>query len=203
MPAEAPAPKVPAPKAPAPTTTGGTVTAKAAGWKASDATSSYALTAAERAALDAQTADERAADRKELKAKAKRLKQLRKVAKDGKPTLSDTDTKELADLEALDTRVKATAKLAFQKQDTEEVLAAAELTVNGWYSNIVTGSFLGIPLTVHRELADRLDKAQGALVGDATINPEDSRPPTSARRSGCTSPSRTCASRRRRPGARS
>ena len=87
-------------------------------------------------------------------------------------TPTDADTKEFADLEALEARVKAAATLAFQKQDTEEVLTAAGLTVSGWYSNIVTGSFLGIPLKVHKQLADRLDRAQSALVGDATINPQ-------------------------------
>ena len=168
-PATVPA-KAPAPKQPAPTATGGAIAAKAAGWKASDATSSYALTADERAALDAQTAAERAADRKELKAKAKRLKELRKGEKAG--TLTDADKKELAGLQEVEARVKAAAKLAFQKQDTEEVLTAAELTVSGWYSNIVKGSFLGIPLRVHQELADRLDRAQSALVGDAKINPD-------------------------------
>ena len=167
-PAPVPA-KAPAPKPSAPTATGGAIAAKAAGWKASDATSSYALTVDERAALTAQTADERAADRNELKAKAKRLKALRKGEKAG--TLTDADTKELASLQAVEARVKAAAKLAFQKLDTEEVLAAAGLTVSGWYSNIVKGSFLGIPLRVHQELADRFDTAQSALVGDATINP--------------------------------
>ena len=166
-PAPVPA-EAPAPKPSAPTATGGAI-AKAAGWKASDATSSYALTADERAALKAQTAEERAADRKELKAKAKRLKELRKGEKAG--TLTDADTKDLATLQALEARVKAAAKLAFQKQDTEEVLGAAGLTVSGWYSKIVEGSFLGIPLRVHQELADRLDRAQSALVGDAKINP--------------------------------
>ncbi|HKE76985.1 MAG TPA: M15 family metallopeptidase [Acidimicrobiales bacterium] len=157
--APAPAPaKAPAPKPSAPTATGAAV-AKAAGWKASDATSSYALTDDQRAALN---------DHKELRAKAKRLKELRKAEKAG--TLSDADTAELATLQALEARVKKAGKLAFQKEDTEEVLAAAGLTVKGWYSNIVQGSFLGIPLTVHKDLAERLDRAQNALVGDENIN---------------------------------
>jgi hypothetical protein len=147
------------------------VAPRASGWKASDATSSYELTADERAALNAQTGAERAADRKELKDKGKRIKELRKKEKAG--TLNEAETKELTGLEALEARVKAAAKLAFQKQDTEEVLLAADptLTVSKWYSNIVKGSFLGIPLRVHQELADRLDRAQSALVGDAKINP--------------------------------
>jgi hypothetical protein len=129
------------------------------------------LTVDERAALNAQTREERAADRKELKAKAKRLKALRKDEKAGRLTDADAQ-KELAGLQALEARVRATAKLAFQKQDTEEVLAAAGLTVSGWYSNVVKGSFLGIPLRVHQELADRLDRAQSTLVADTTVNPK-------------------------------
>ena len=162
--------KAPAPNPPAPTATDRAIAAKAAGWKASDATGSYALTADERSALEAQTADERAADRTDLNTKSKRLKALRKGEK--KDTLTDAEKTELAGLKALEARVKAAAKLAFQKQDTEEVLIAAGLTVSGWYSNIVQGSFLGIPLRVHKELADRLDRAQSSLVGDATINPQ-------------------------------
>jgi hypothetical protein len=168
-PAPAPAPaaptpvpaKAPDPKPPAPRATGGAV-AKAAGWKESDATASYALTAEQRAALN---------DHKELKAQAKRLKELRKAEKAG--TLTADDAKDLATLQALEARVKRAGKLEFQREDTEEVLAAAGKTVKDWYSDIVEGSFLGIPLKVHKELAERLDRAQSALVGDATINPTE------------------------------
>lgn len=168
--AAAPAPK-PAPKPPA---SAGTAAAKPtnalAGWKTSDATAAYTLTVDERAALDAQTADERDADRTELKAKKKRLKDLRAAKRKG--PLGVAESKELADLEALEGKVKAAGKLAFEKQDTEEVLKAAGFTVTGWYSDVVKGTFLGIPLRVHKELAERLERAQSTLVADTKTNPK-------------------------------
>jgi len=163
-PAQAPAPTTteapaaPTTEAPAPGSTG--TAAKARAWRAADATAQYALTEAERAVLP-ETAAERRADKVELAAKAKRLAQLRRKKKP-----SDAEKTELADLEALQTRVKAAAK-----DEAGGVLARAGFTVEGWYSQIVKGEFLGISLRVHKELAERFDKAQDKLVNDTAINP--------------------------------
>lgn len=84
--------------------------------------------------------------------------------------LREGEEKELADLQALKERVE-TAQRALRRQDVDEVLGAAGQTVAGWFGDIQKGTFLGIPLRVHRALAERLTGAQTALVDDPTVNP--------------------------------
>jgi hypothetical protein len=138
-------------------------------WKASDATAEYSVSAEEAAFIKTQTPKERAADQAKLKAGKDRLKELRKRAKAG--PLGDADKAELSELAALEARVKK-ASLVLHKKDVEEVLRAAGFSVHDWYSEIVNVTFLGIPLRVHKLLAERLDRAQASLLADAKVNPK-------------------------------
>ena len=63
------------------------------------------------------------------------------------------------------------AKQALGRKDVEEVLDAAGLKVKDCYGAVERGTFLGVSLRVHSSLADRLTRAESALVGDATANP--------------------------------
>jgi hypothetical protein len=130
-------------------------------WKASDATASYALTDADKKVLESQTSEERARDRE-------RLKLLTAPDKGGKKrSLSADEQKEVSELRA---RIQA-AQGPLKRKDVEDVLKAAGYTVQQWFGGIRQGRFLGIPLRVHSALADRLDKAQAALVADPKVNP--------------------------------
>jgi hypothetical protein len=138
-------------------------------WKASDATAEYSVSAEEAAFIKTQTPKERAADQAKLKAGKDRLKELRKRAKAG--PLGDADKAELSELAALEARANK-ASLVLHKKDVEEVLRAAGFSVHDWYSEIVNVTFLGIPLRVHKLLAERLDRAQASLLADAKVNPK-------------------------------
>ncbi|WP_454084225.1 hypothetical protein [Georgenia sp. Marseille-Q6866] len=142
---------------------------KATTWKASGAASDYALTTDDTTLLASQTAAERAADRAAFgKTQQDRIVELTKAAK--KRALTPEETTELADLQALRTKVE-NANRALRRTDVEQILDDAGFTVSGWYGDIQKGSFLGVPARVHKSLADRLTQAETALVGDAAINP--------------------------------
>ncbi len=151
--------KPPAP-APAPKST----------WTKSDAKSEFAYTAEDKALLAGKTADERAADAALLTdAAIARLNNLAKAEKRNK--LKPGEDQELADLRALKERVESTAR-ALKRKDVEEIIDEAGLgTVGSWYGDVQKGTFLGIELRCHKALADRLTRAETALVNDATINP--------------------------------
>jgi hypothetical protein len=139
-------------------------------WTASDATSQYALTEADKQLLGSQTSDERAEERAKLDKKAmRRLAALAKAKKKG--ALEAGEEQELAELQALKTRIETTQR-ALKRKDVEEVLAKAGYRkVSEWYGDIRRGAFLGISLRVHRALAERLAQAEAALVGDPKVNP--------------------------------
>jgi hypothetical protein len=138
-------------------------------WRASDASSEYAYTEGNKKTLASQTQEERATDLTTFDKTAKaRLRTLTKAEKKG--TLDKDEARELADLRALEARIEA-ARQALGRKDVEEVLAAAGYKVKDWYGAIERGAFLGVSLRVHSSLADRLTRAESALVGDAKINP--------------------------------
>jgi hypothetical protein len=137
-------------------------------WTASDATGEFALTADDKKLLASQTREQRAKDRAALKSARRRLAVLQRAKSRG--ALHEGKEKELADLQALKERVE-TAQRALRRKDVEEVLGAAGQTVAGWFGDIQKGTFLGIPLRVHRALAERLTRAQTALVDDPKVNP--------------------------------
>ena len=138
-------------------------------WTASDATGEFALTADDKKLLASQTREQRAKDRADFdKSVRRRLAVLQKAKSRG--ALHEGEEKELADLRALKERVE-TAQRALRRKDVEEVLEAAGQTTAGWFGDIQKGTFLGIPLRVHRTLAERLTRAQTALVGDREVNP--------------------------------
>jgi hypothetical protein len=141
-----------------------------AAWKASSATTEYALTADDKSLLTGSTAEARQADRTALtKAALRRLSKLAGAEKRNK--LKPGEDKELADLRTLKDRVETTNR-ALGRQDVDEVIADAGLgTVAQWFGDVQQGTFLGVPLRVHKSLAGRLTTAETALVNDATVNP--------------------------------
>ena len=144
--------------------------AAVAGWRTSDATSEYALTQEQRKTLAGQTAAERARDLAAFdKMTRTRLATLKRAEKKG--TLRRGEAQELAALRALQARVDA-AQAALKRLDVEEVLAGGGYTVAEWYGQVQRGSLLGIPLRVHRALAERLTRAEAAVVGDPAVNPD-------------------------------
>ncbi|WP_152190253.1 M15 family metallopeptidase [Georgenia satyanarayanai] len=139
-------------------------------WKTSNAAADYTLTTADTTLLASQTAAERATDRAAFgKTQQERIAELTKAAK--KRPLTPEETTELADLQALRTKVE-NANRALRRKDVEEILDDAGFTVAGWYGDIQKGSFLGIPVTVHKSLAGRLTQAENALVADTAVNPK-------------------------------
>jgi hypothetical protein len=155
----------------APATASGTAARAApAGWRTSDATREYAFTEEDKKALASQTKEERAQDKAAFDKKARaRLAKLTKAEKKG--ALGDGETQELADLRALADRVGA-AQGALKRKDVEDVLADAGHTVPEWYGEVQRGTFLNISLRVHRALAERLARAESALVADPKVNPD-------------------------------
>ena len=140
------------------------------GWKGSNATQEYALTEQNKTALSSQTAEERTADKKALDKKAqKRLTALEKAEKKG--PLDADDAKELADLRELRDRVTS-AQLALKRKDVDDVLHDAGHTVSEWYGQVQRGPFLNLSLRVHNALAERLTRAETALVADPKVNPD-------------------------------
>jgi hypothetical protein len=140
-------------------------------WKASNATSEFALTEDDKTLLAGKTADERAADRALLdKAALNRLNVLTRA--ESRKKLKPGEDKELADLRALKDRVETTNR-ALKRKDVEQIIdAAGQGTVASWFGDIKKGTFLGIELRVHKALADRLTRAETALVNDSKINPD-------------------------------
>jgi hypothetical protein len=139
-------------------------------WKASSATSEFALTEDDRTLLAGKTADERAADRILLTtATETRLNVLTRAEKRKK--LKPGEDKELADLQALKDRIETTNR-ALKRKDVEQIIDdAGQGTVAKWFGDIKKGTFLGIELRAHKALADRLTRAETALVNDEKINP--------------------------------
>ncbi|HEU4545110.1 MAG TPA: hypothetical protein VFR88_02340, partial [Microlunatus sp.] len=150
----------PAKPAPAPKST----------WKASGAAGDFTLTESDKTLLAGKTAGERAADQALLtKAALRRLEVL--IAAEKAKKLKPGEDTELADLRALKDRVETTNR-ALKRKDVEQILdASGQGTVATWFGEIKKGTFLGIELRAHKALADRLTKAETALVNDATINP--------------------------------
>ncbi len=140
-------------------------------WKASSAANEYALTEDDKTLLAGKTADERTADRALLtKAAINRLGVLTRAEKRKK--LKPGEDKELADLRALRERVETTNR-ALSRKDVEQVIdASGQGPVATWFGNIEKGTFLGIGLRVHKALAERLTRAETALVTDTKINPD-------------------------------
>ena len=56
------------------------------------------------------------------------------------------------------------------------IAAAGQGTVAQWFGAVQKGTFLGLSLHAHRSLADRLTRAEAALVADPTVNPGKSAP---------------------------
>ena len=139
-------------------------------WKASGAASEFALTEDDKTLLAGKTGDERAADRALLtKAKLDRLNVLIRAEKRNK--LKPGEDTELADLRELKDRVETTNR-ALRRKDVEQIIdASGQGTVATWFGDIKKGTFLGVELRVHKALADRLTRAETALVNDATVNP--------------------------------
>ncbi|HKD96671.1 MAG TPA: M15 family metallopeptidase [Micromonosporaceae bacterium] len=138
-------------------------------WRASGAAGEYAFTEDDRKALAAQTADERAADQARITKDAiKRIEKLEKAKK--KAPLSADEEKELTDLQTVKARTEQ-AQRALKRLDVEEVLTAAGTTVTAWFGGVVSGTFLGLPLRVHKHLGARLTQAETALLADTTVNP--------------------------------
>lgn len=136
---------------------------KSAKWQKS----SYVLTEADKELLASQTEKERIQDKARLSKVRARLAALEKARK--KRRLSDSEAKELADLQALRKRVNA-AQRALKRKDVEEILAAAGHTVSEWYGDIQVATFLNLSLPVHRALAARLALAEKALIANPDIN---------------------------------
>jgi hypothetical protein len=63
--------------------------------------------------------------------------------------------------------------MALGKTDVEQIVEKAfpGQTVAWWYSQIKSGSLLGISLRVHQALAERFDQAEAALLADPRVNP--------------------------------
>ena len=142
-------------------------------WTTKDAAGEYALTQDERTLLGSQTGTERAGDVTALKAGRSRLRALERKKKQKekrKESLTADEEKELTDLRALQERTES-AQRALKRLDVEDILTAANFTVSGWYGDVQTGTFLGISLHVHKSLADKLTRAETALVGDKAVNP--------------------------------
>ena len=60
-----------------------------------------------------------------------------------------------------------------KRKDVEQIIdASGQGTVATWFGDIKKGTFLGIELRVHKALADRLTRAETALVNDPTVNPD-------------------------------
>lgn len=78
---------------------------------------------------------------------------------------------ELTDLRALKDRVETTNR-ALKRKDVEQIMdASGQGTVAAWFGDIKKGTFLGIGLRVHKTLAERLTRAETALVNDTKVNP--------------------------------
>ena len=152
-----------------PTTTKSAAAPKST-WKASGAAAAFTLTEDDKTLLAGKTAGERAADQALLtKAALKRLEVL--IAAEKAKKLKPGEDTELADLRALKDRVETTNR-ALKRKDVEQIMdASGQGTVASWFGDIKKGTFLGVELRAHKALADRLTKAETALVNDATINP--------------------------------
>jgi hypothetical protein len=139
-------------------------------WKASGAAGDFTLTEDDKTLLAGKTAGERAADQALLtKAALRRLEVL--IAAEKAKKLKPGEDTELADLRALKDRVETTNR-ALKRKDVEQIMdASGQGTVATWFGDIKKGTFLGVQLRAHKALADRLTKAETALVNDATINP--------------------------------
>jgi hypothetical protein len=142
-------------------------------WTTKDAAGEYALTKDERTLLGSQTSAERAADVTAFKTDTDRVAALEREKKrlaKRKQSLTADEEKELTDIKARLERTES-AQRALKRLDVEEILTTAGFTVSGWFGDIQTGSFLGIDLRVHKSLADKLTRAETALVDDPAVNP--------------------------------
>jgi hypothetical protein len=152
------------------TAVGATAAKPAAGWRAAGMVADYTFTEKHKKTLESQTAEERAEDRKAFD-KAAKSKLTALAKKEKKNTITEAEKGELVTLRQLAERVAA-AESANKHKDVEEVLTAAGTTVDAWYGALQTGSFLGQAAHVHPALADRLRRAEAALVADPTVNPK-------------------------------
>jgi|GEM_PF-6761021 len=141
-------------------------------WKASSATADYELNESDRTTLAASTASERKTDREAWEKGKKTWKALDVKKKRKKSVLTAAEASQLETLTQLKARVSA-SNIALGKTDVQQIVEKAfpGQTVAWWYSQIKSGSLLGIPLRVHQALAERFDQAEAALLADPIVNP--------------------------------
>ena len=141
-------------------------------WKANSATAEYELNESDRTVLAATTASERKTDRDAWKTGKPTWKALDAKNKRKKSVLTPAEASQLGTLAQLRARVLA-SNVALGKTDVKQIVEKAfpGQTVAWWYSQIKSGSLLGISLRVHQALAERFDQAEAALLADPRVNP--------------------------------
>jgi len=135
-------------------------------WKASSATAEYELNESDRTALAATTASERKTDREAWEKGKRTWTALEAKKKRKKSVLTAAEASQLETLSELRARVLA-SNMALGKTDVEQIVEKAfpGQTVAWWYSQIKSGSLLGISLRVHQALAERFDQARSRPAG--------------------------------------